>query len=404
MKKVMTFALILSVVGLWSMACGTTVIVKEAGPEIFLPGTFIESIDANVIRVKCQGKGADQPKAIVNARKGCVDWVINNQLAQTPGEKQAYKANQVQIMAALDKYIGTPSGSARDGKGKGVKSRTRIDENTILVKIIEDVQKKVLMDDLVTMGVLKSKDEMLEAVGMPTVMVHPSKANKGKKNRKIMEDLVNSYLTKAKWEVLDAKGSADLAKLVDAIGEVGDAEEDEAAQLALAIGADVYIIFEANKKSAAATSSQAYSVGISAFETTTGRKLASQTSLSSPRTTWVAGEDTAAMTEALSDAMAQVMPQITDYWKEDAPKGNRFTITLKNAPKNADIKLSSVLKKVCRFVKTKSFPTQVNFYAQCKGDNMEMAVVLSDGIDSKLSGNDYEFLAKNANSLIIVFK
>jgi hypothetical protein len=403
MKKLTSIALIISVFGLLSVAC-TKVVVKETGPEIFLPGEFIEAVDANVISVKCQGKGADQPKAIMNARKGCVDWLINNQLAQTPGEKQSYKANQKQIMAQLDKYIGTPGGSSRDGKGKGVKSRTRIDENTIRVEIIEYVQKKTLMDDLAAMGVLMSKDQMLEAVGMPTIMVHPSKANKGKKNRKIMEDLVNSYLTKAKWEVLDAQGSKDLNKLVDAIGEVGDAEEDDAAKLALAIGADVYIIFEANKKKAEATSSQAYEVGISAFETTTARKLASETALSAPRTTWVAGEDSAAMMEALNDAMAKVMPQITDYWKEDAPKGNRFTIVLKNAPKNTDMKLNSVLKKACRFVKTKSFPTQVNFYAQCKGDNMDIASVLVDGIDSKLSGSEYEFLAKNANNLIIVFK
>ena len=108
--------------------------------------------------------------------------------------------------------------------------------------------------------------------------------------------------------------------------------------------------------------------------------------------------------EALNDAMGKVIPQITDYWKEDAPKGNRFTVVLKNAPKNTDMKLAPVMKRMCRFVKTKSFPKQVNFYAQCKGDNLELAGGLAEGIDAKLGGHEYEFVAKNANNLIIVFK
>jgi hypothetical protein len=344
----------------------------------------------------------NQRSAIDQARKGCLEWVITNQMAQTPGEKQAYMAQQQSIFQKMDRYVNIPPPGARSGKGKGVKSQVRVSEEEIKVIIITDVHKKALQDDLVAMGVIGSKDDMLEAVGMPTLMVYPSKANKGKKNRQVMEDLVNSYLTKAKWEVLDAKGVADLNKLVDAIGEVGEAEEDEAAKLALAVGADVYIIFEANKEKEG--SSVAYSVGISAYETTTGRKLASETALSSPRSTWTAGEESAAMMEGLNDAMGRVIPQITDYWKEDAPKGNRFAVVLQNAPKNTDMKLAPVMKRMCRFVKTKSFPAQVNFYAQCKGDNLELASGLVEGIEAKLGGHEYEFLAKNANNLIILFK
>jgi hypothetical protein len=401
MKKAALFVAVL-VLSVWGLACTTVVVKEDRGPEVLLPGELIETVDANTILVKCTGIGGDQRHAIDQARKGCLEWVITNQMAQTPGEKQAYMAQQKNIFQKIDRYVNIPPPGARSGKGKGVKSQVRVSDQEIKVIIITDVHKKALQDDLVAMGVIGSKDDMLEAVGMPTLMVHPSKANKGKKSRKIMEDLVNSFLTKAKWEVLDAKGVADLNKLVDAIGEVADSEEDEAAKLALAIGADVYIIFEANKEKKG--SSVAYSVGISAYETTTGRKLASETALSSPRSTWTAGEESAAMMEGLNDAMGKVIPQITDYWKEDAPKGNRFTVVLKNCPKNTDMKLAPVMKRMCRFVKTKSFPSQVNFYAQCKGDNLELAGGLSEGIDAKLSGHEYEFVAKNANNLIIVFK
>ncbi len=389
------------------VSCTQTVVVKDSGPEVLLPGEMIETVDANVIRVKCQGTGPDQESAILQARKACVEWLVTNQLAQTPAEQQNYKAVQQQIFAQLDKYVGIPGPGAKDGKGKGVKSRTRLSETKIQVAIIEDVQKKALVDDLVALKVLTSKDDMLAGVGMPTLMVHPSKANKGSQYRKIMEDLVNSYLTKAKWEVLDANGVEDLNKLTNAIGEVSDASEDEAAKLAMAVGADVYLVFEAKKEKGKPpmVENVAFSVGITAYETTTGRKLASDTALSAPRATMVAGEESAALMEALNDAMGKVIPQITDYWKEDAPKGNRYTIIFRNSPKGTDMAMSGVLKKTCAWVKlAKSAGTYVSFYAQCKGDNLEIASAVSQGIEASFEGTPFDFAAKTANNLIVVFK
>jgi len=55
-------------------------------------------------------------------------------LAQTPGEKQAYRASQAQVFAKLDRYIGMPGPAARSGKGRGVKSRTRISDTDFAVQ------------------------------------------------------------------------------------------------------------------------------------------------------------------------------------------------------------------------------------------------------------------------------
>ncbi len=111
-----------------------------------------------------------------------------------------------------------------------------------------------------------------------------------------------------------------------------------------------------------------------------------------------------AFADPVNDAMGKIIPQIFDYWKEDTPKGNRFTIVLKNAPKNSDMKLGSMLKKSCTFVKTDSAGKTVKFYAQCKGDNMEIANALDEGIKAHFSSADYDFLAKNKNSIIVLFK
>lgn len=403
MKKAAVFTLAMVLVGAWMMSCTTVVVKEDTGPEVLMPATFVESPDANTVTLKCQGMGADMESAILQARKSCVEWLINDQIAQTAEEKQGYKAVQQQIFAQLDKYIGMPPPGASDGKGRGVKSRVRVGEK-LKVEIIENVQKKTLVDDLAALGVTKSKSDMLAAVGMPTIMVHPSKANKGSKDRKIMEDLVNSYLTKQKLEVLDAGNVQDMNKLTGAIGEVTGAEEDEAAKLALAIGADVYIIFEAGMDKQP-NGSIAAKVGISAFETTTSRKLASETALSAPRASFIAGEEAATYMEALNDAMGKTVPQIFDYWKEDAPKGNRFTVILNNAPKSADVKISSALKKSCTFVKVALATAKtVHFYAQCKGDNMEVAGVLDEAFGASFQGKEYDWAAKVKNSLIVNFK
>jgi hypothetical protein len=400
MKKLGLFALIAVVMGVW--ACTTVVVKEDTGPEVLLPAGFIESPDANTVSLRCQGMGKNMEAAVLQARKACVEWLVNDQIAQTAEEKQGYKAVQQQIFAQLDKYVGMPPPGAADGKGRGIKSRVKIGEK-IKVEIIETVQKKTLVDDLTALGVTKSKSDMLASVGMPTMLVQPSKASKGSQYRKLIEDLVNSYLTKNKLEVVDATNVENLNKLTDAIGEAGGGEEDEIAKLAQAIGADVYVVFEA-KVDKQPNGSVAYGAGLSAFETTTSRKLGSELVIGPARANWVAGEEMKAFVEPVSDAMGKLLPQIFDYWKEDSPKGNRFLITIKNAPKSTDTKISSLLKKSCAFVKTNSSGKTVKFYAQCKGDNMEIAGALEEGLNSNFAGSNFEFLAKSGSTLIVLFK
>ncbi|MBW1808394.1 MAG: hypothetical protein JRJ87_09385, partial [Deltaproteobacteria bacterium] len=191
MKKVAMCGLV--VLCTVAVAC-TTVVVKDAGPEVYLPGEMVESVDANTILVKCTGIGTDQNAAITNARKGCLEWMITNNLAQKPGERQAYLGQQKSIMAKLDRYVGIPPPGTKDGKGKGVKSRVRVDDERIKVIIITDVHKKALEADLVAMGVIESKDQMLDAVGRPSIATFPFKASKGSKLRGMMQGLLTSYL------------------------------------------------------------------------------------------------------------------------------------------------------------------------------------------------------------------
>ncbi len=408
MKKGIVLVLMSLLVGVWGVACGggTKVIVVESGPVVLLPGEYVESVDANIDMVKCQGKGADLDRAIVNARKGCLEWMITEKLAQAPDERRAYMANQKAVMAKLDRYVAAVKPGARAGKGMGVKSRTRNNDGTINVEINTKVFKKPLMADLVELNIIASKDEMLDKVGRPTLLTAPFKASKGSKYRGMMEGLINSYLTKSKWEVVSAKGVADLDKMVDAIGEVSEAEEDEAAKIAMAAGADVYMMYEAKKEKPTGGGQEvAYSVRVEAYETTTSRMLASEKKTGPARVTWRAGEESRALEEPLRDAMGSILPQVTDYWKEDAPKGRRFYVVFKNTPKKTDMKMNSVLKKACSRVKLiRSTASEATFQVQCKMDNLELAGVIDEGIEGKMSGAEYDFAAKNRSNIIVVFK
>ena len=144
-------------------------------------------------------------------------------------------------------------------------------------------------------------------------------------------------------------------------------------------------------------------MGVDAYETTTKQKLGSEFALSSSRSTWDAGTKEAAMAEALNDAMGKLIPQITAYWKEDKPKGNRYNVILENAPKGADEALYPMFKKNCAEFKFKEFKTKVEFNVQCKTDLMETHLMVKKAINKEFDNPEFEDL-KNSNILIYTFK
>jgi hypothetical protein len=405
MRKVASLSLVVLLVGV--MAACTTVVVKDSGPEQFYPGEFIESVDAELELVKCTGEGPELQAAIDNARKGCLQWYITHRMANSPSERQAYTAQQKAVMAKVNTYVNQPPPGSAAGKGKGVKSRTRVSDDRIRVVIITDVHKKLLQDDLVAMNIIAKKDEMLDAAGRPVLTTVPFKASKGSKLRGMMEGQINAYLTKNRWEVVSAAGVEDLNKMVDAIGEIEDAEDDDAAKVAMVVGADVYVQFEAKKErgKGRAKASVAYTVHVAARETTTGRMLASEKVTSPARANWAAGEESRALDEALADAMGKLLPQIETYWREDAPNGKKFYVVFKNTPKGTDIKMNSMFKKNCSRVKlVRSTKNEAAFQVQCKMDNLELSGAIDEAISAKMGGAEYDFAAKNRSNIIVVFK
>jgi len=403
MKKVASYALLVLLVAAWTTGC-VTVVKEDKGPEVLLPGKFVESTDPNITLVRCTGIGHDLRNAVDQARKGCLEWMITNHMAQKQSERQAYMGQQKNIFAKLDRYVAYPPAGSAAGKGQGIKSRMRMSEDEIKVEIITEVHKKPLMADLTNMGVIQSTDEMLESMGMPSLIAIPSKASRGSKLRGIAEGLVNEYLTNAGYEVLDPQGVSDLNKMTDAIGEVAGAEEDEAAQIAMAAGADVYFVYEAYRDKEGG--GIAYAINVKAYETTTASMLGSKNASGPARANWVAGQENAALQEPLGDAMGSVLPVVEKYWKKNAPKGRKYFIKFKNAPKKTDMKMNQVLKKACSRVKmvSSTIGGDVVFRAQCKLDNLELAATIDEGITAKMGDSEFDWAAKTRSALVIVFK
>ncbi|MBW2702492.1 MAG: hypothetical protein JRF33_16855, partial [Deltaproteobacteria bacterium] len=128
MKKAVLFATIALVMGAWTFGCTTIVVKEDKGAEVLLPAKVVESVDATTVSLRCEGIGYDLPGAILQARKGCIDWYITHKLAPKASERKSYEAVQQDLFNKLDKYVGNPPPGAKDGKGPGVKSRLRLGE------------------------------------------------------------------------------------------------------------------------------------------------------------------------------------------------------------------------------------------------------------------------------------
>jgi hypothetical protein len=405
-KKVLAIICVFTWAMMAATACGGgNKEVKSDEPEVLLPGEVVESVDANIDSVRCQGKGVDQPTAMTQARKACLEWYITTKLAQTQEERNAYRAKQAEIFRNLDRYVKIPEIGPRSELGEGVKSSRRIDDDTIAITIITKVFRDQLQGDLLSMGIVKSKDEVQDAVGNPTMMVVPAAASKGNQYRDMVEQAMGSYLTSNTFDVQDAAAVANRDKLVDAIGEVAGAEEDEAAKIALAVGADVYVTFNIKQVKNENNNEVAFSVTVNATETATGRALAKQTKVGPAASTWQTEGAMKAIVSVATDAMGEALPQITRYWRDDQPKGRNFYVVFKNTPKNADMAMSGVFKKSCSKVKLEpSTAKTATFKVQCKMDVLELSAAIDEGITAKLGGAEYEFAVKNPASVVVVFK
>ena len=114
---------------------------------------------------------------------------------------------------------------------------------------------------------------------------------------------------------------ADINQLVESIGAVKGVKSDAVYQLALGIGSDIYLEYSIGQSKSAYDTDQ-MSVTLRAYETTTGRLLATETGYSKARV----GELFLSIEEALLSALTNVTQRILNYWTEDLQRGVQYKV------------------------------------------------------------------------------
>jgi hypothetical protein len=197
------------------------------------------------------------------------------------------------------------------------------------------VNKKLLTDDLVSKGIIKSREELADAIGMPTIMVIPE-TPKGQTPLEVFDKnplakhaaaVIESYLTARKYDVLVPKAMDQINEMTKLQGEVKGVEEDPGYQLALALGSDVYIVF-----AGMVYSSNKVTLQLKAYETTTGRLLGTETGYSASRP----GPAEPLVEEAVNSAIDKVLQRLINYWQDDVKKGIQYKLVFKSISGSID--------------------------------------------------------------------
>ncbi len=319
--------------------------------------TFIESYSPTEVTIRASGIGKDNKEAELDGRRSAVYYVLisaTDPILQTPEEKKAFEAVQDEIFDAknISKYISFESTE--------YESRVRLADKRIKITKVYRVNKKLLTDDLIARNVIKPKEEITEAIGLPFIMVVPE-APKGvspidllRSDRLLKKgaEVIESYLTARKYDVQVPEQMETLSELAQAQAGLKGIEEDYAYQLALAIGSDVYITYnvKVEERYIGTTKVRKAVVAARAYETTTARLLGTETGYS--------GEypvpEEAVVEEAMNDAIDKVLSRIMLYWKDDLTRGLQFKLLFRitgnfDEDTHDEILMAteSALKKIC---------------------------------------------------------
>jgi hypothetical protein len=292
--------------------------------------TFIESYSPAEVTIQATGLGGNDKSAILDLRKCAVNFVLSmgtDPLLSTPGAKAAFQGIQEEFFQELNvnKYISWES----DKVVSSIKTKLPDGKNGMKITKAVRVNKKLLTDDLVAKGIIKSSEELSSEIGMPTIMVIPE-TPKGQTPLQVLDAnplakhaaaAIESYLTARKYDVLVPNAVDQINEQTKLQGEVKGAEEDPAYQLALALGSDIYIVF-----AGMAYADNKVTLQLKAYETTTGRLLGSETGYSASRP----GPAEPLVEEAINSAIDKVLQRLVTYWQDDVKKGIQYKLIFKS--------------------------------------------------------------------------
>ena len=309
---------------------------KDSNLPVSQQATFVETYSPSEVTIQATGLGKNDKEAIIDLRKCAINFVLNlgtDPLLNTEGAMSQFSgiAEDFFFPANVDKYISWES----DKVVSALKSRLPNGKEGMKITKAVRVNKKLLTDDLVSKGIIKSREELADAIGMPTIMVIPE-TPKGQTPLEVFDKnplakhaaaVIESYLTARKYDVLVPKAMDQINEMTKLQGEVKGVEEDPGYQLALALGSDVYIVF-----AGMVYSSNKVTLQLKAYETTTGRLLGTETGYSASRP----GPAEPLVEEAVNSAIDKVLQRLINYWQDDVKKGIQYKLVFKSISGSID--------------------------------------------------------------------
>ncbi|MBL8025559.1 MAG: hypothetical protein JNL74_04065 [Fibrobacteres bacterium] len=295
--------------------------------------SFVESFNSSEVTIQATGLGGKKgwfddadKNAWLDSRKAAVQFVLlggTDPMLTTPDSKNKFEAIAEEFYKGenINKYISWEA----DKVNSVMKTTLPNGDKGVKFTKLYRVNKQLLREDMAAKGVVVSQDALASAQGNPIIMVIPE-TPKGQTPLQVFDSnplarhaaaVIESYLTARTYEVQVPRAAEQLNDMSKMQAEVKGAEEDIAYQIALALGSDVYIVFNGSVTNGKA------SVQVKAYETTTARLLGTETGYSATR----AGAAMEPLVEeAINDAIEKVLSRVTAYWTKDLNDGIQYKL------------------------------------------------------------------------------
>lgn len=296
--------------------------------EVYMEGVGIyNSQEKSRRKRKKDVKKYGQQKAIDDAKKAAVYFLLFNGTDPLLADKDSIDRfldiqDDFFAMETINELVvytaDQPDKIVVLNKGEGVKVYQKL-------KINHAYLRQLLEENLV----IFSKQELVNELGFPQIIVIPVATDTqspldvlaASEQHQHAAGVIESYLTSKQYDVIIPSQLADINQLVESIGAVKGVKSDAVYQLALGIGSDIYLEYSIGKSKSAYDTDQ-MSVTLRAYETTTGRLLATETGYSKARV----GELFLSIEEALLSALTNVTQRILNYWTEDLQRGVQYKV------------------------------------------------------------------------------
>jgi hypothetical protein len=224
----MKYASLASVAGML-LAAAFGIQAKDSNLPVSNQATFVETYSPAEVTIQATGLGKNDKAAIIDLRKCAVNFVLGlgtDPLLNTDGAKVQFNgiAEEFFDPVSVDKYISWES----DKVVSALKSKLPNGKDGMKITKAVRVNKKMLTDFLVGKGIIKSREELADAIGMPTIMVIPE-VIKGQTPLDVFDKnplakhaaaVIESYLTARKYDVLVPKAAEQISEMTKLQGEI----------------------------------------------------------------------------------------------------------------------------------------------------------------------------------------